>query len=109
MSNKIKTWSGVGAGIGIVFVGVCFFVGLAMAQPIEPTRDIKSKSTATANAIDLPYKPDESLFQTMTSTDTINTMLDGTAEDPKEKFDFAKVPFIPFKGPALRPAGDPEF
>lgn len=87
---------------------ILIFVATAVnAQPAMPSRDLKSKSVATKTTIDLPYKPDESLFNTATAVDTLVFSADATSET--KKFDFSAVPFIPSKGPTLRPVGDPEY
>ncbi len=91
-------------GIILLFL---FGVTTANAQPAMPSRDLKSKSVATKTSVELPYKPDESLFNAATAVDTLIFSMDATNET--KKFDFSAVPFIPSKGPSLRPVGDPEY
>ena len=83
----------------------------AAMEPVPPTKDVVSKSTATeVGGLDLPYKPinlDDADTDTATETASDLTAT-STDESQKEKINWDQIPYIPFKVPELPSAPDPD-
>lgn len=106
----------------LLILGLLFVVFSVGAQPLGPSENLKSK-VDDKTKIDLPYQPDsQTLDEEKPSEDgeiLEETTLDDSEnpqdetnenqEEIKEEFSWESVPFLPMKGPALKPLPDPEF
>lgn len=103
----------------LLVVSLALASGIVASQPISPTSDLKSNaaSDSKGSAVDLPYKPDDSVVPTQevveeavdpnTPTDAAAAGLNANVESKKYNFD--NIPFLALKYPVDVALPDPQY